>query len=113
MYSAAKAAIERETQVQPTQVAAVLKTEDLTEKTRIIIDMLKPLETVAEARLKANRDMDAARKALINVSDALTQINTTISNLTAKLDEIEQLKNSNSELERSVLERINTELSST
>jgi hypothetical protein len=110
MYSAAKAKLEQEQAnvVPPQIVTQTLKPEDLTEKAKVINEILEKLSPIAEAKLKAARNEAALEKAVVSLGAAISQILTDVEDVKAGLSELVKVKNANAELERQVLEKLSS-----
>ena len=112
MFSAAVAKIEQEqkTAVPPQIVTETLKPEDLSEKAKIVNEILEKLAPLANAKIKAAQREAALEKAVVSLGDAVTQILADIAAVKTELAEQGKAKSVNTELERQVLEKLSSYL---
>lgn len=107
MYSAAKARLDAEKQAPTLETLQNTTTEDLNAKTKAINNILETIQPLVEVKIKATQEVAAARKAVVSLNEYLTQITVGVQALIFKLDQLENAKSQNADLERSVLNKLN------
>lgn len=100
MYSAAKAALEREKNTPHNTAVSSLNEAELQGKAKALNDIIHILTPLLDAKLKAAQEIDAMQDTIHNLTVMLESVKVSVKN-------IEVSKNVNAELEREVLTKIN------